>query len=257
MCRNLIRLVLLVSAFISFAAQAHHTALPEGMSEVKATWLWGYYTIPGNITLDGSPYWYSYAHTDVNKINNPAWTEVAAKQIKHGMKAPAVLLLHGCSGLARGPAPRRLLLMKWGYAIFEPDSFARPGRTCNQRTLFKRTEELDYALKIMRTLPWVDPDRIVLMGISQGGAAVAAWGQPGFAAHIIVANNCTGLHSKAPAGTPVLAVIGEKDDYTPGSSCKIDRKVGGSKSIVIPGAGHALDFPENAVEAFLTAVESM
>ncbi len=253
---KLISLVLLGLTFVSFPGQAHHTVLPEGMSEVEATWLWGYYTIPASITLDGSPYWYSYAHTDVNKINNPAWTEVAAGDLKPGAKAPAVLLLHGCSGLARGPAPRRLLLMKWGYAIFQPDSFARPGRTCNRTTLFKRMEELDYALKMIRGLPWVDQDRVILMGISQGGAAVATWGQPGFAAHIILEHDCGGRKSKAPEGTPVLAVIGEKDDYTPGSNCKIDPKAGGSKSIVIPDAGHVLDFPEKAVEAFLAVLES-
>ncbi len=47
------------------------------------------------------------------------------------------------------------------------------------------------------------------MGISQGGAAVAAWGQPGFAAHIILSHDCGGRKPKAPEGTPVLAVIGE------------------------------------------------
>jgi len=145
--------------------------------------------------------------------------------------------------------------MKRGYAVFEPDSFARPGRTCNRRTLYKRTEELAYALRAMRQLPWVDSDRVVLMGISQGGQAVAEWNNPGFLSHIILSDNCDGRQPAAPENTPVLAVVGEKDPaYVASSSCKISRKFGGSESIVLAGAPHGIsELPETqlAIENFL------
>ncbi len=255
MFRNLIFIIMLAFGLTGAPVQAHHTALPADMSEVEATWLWGNYAIPAVIARDNSPYWYSYPHTDVNKIKNPAWTEVAAKHIKPGVKVPAVLLLHGCSGLARGPAQRRVFFLQHGYAIFEPDSFARPGRTCNQLTLSKRTEEIEYALRMMQSLPWVDHRHIILMGISQGGAAAAVWHKSGFSAHIIFASNCSGLRPKAPAGIPVLAVIGEKDKWTQG--CIVDQKVNGSKSMVLPGEGHDFEFPEKAMEAFITTLEAM
>ena len=233
---------------VSVPVFAHHTALPEGMSEAEAAWLWGHHTVPATITHDGSPYWYSYAHTDVTKISNPAWTDVAARHIKPDAKAPAVLVMHGCSGLIRNPTAYRVFFMERGYAVFEPDSFARPGHTCGSG-FWKRVEDLGYAYKMIRDLPWVDDKRIILMGISQGGAAVAKWTQPGFAAHIILANNCGGGQPHAPAGIPVLAVVGEKDEYYAGSSCKVSRQTKGSRAIVIPGAPHGIINYEETTQA--------
>ena len=56
-----------------------HASLPEGVTPEMATWLWGFHTIPGSITKDGSPYVYAYPHTDANRINNPPWTTVAGR----------------------------------------------------------------------------------------------------------------------------------------------------------------------------------
>ena len=211
--------------------------------------------MPASITRDGTPYWYGYAHTDVDKINDPTWTDVAETHITPGAKAPAVLIMHGCGGIIRSPVAYRVLFMKRGYAVFEPDAYARPGHTCDfDNSLDKRTDELSYAYERIRNLPWVDPDRIVLMGLSEGGRTVAFWDKPGFAAHIITMANCDGGPPHAPAGTPVLAIAGEKDEYFAGTSCKISRTTPGSKSIVIPGAPHGIiDYPETAqaIEVFL------
>jgi dienelactone hydrolase len=240
-----VHLMTLLILVFSQVGQAHHTALPEGMSKEQAAWLWGYHTIPASITLDGSPYWYGYNHTDVNKIDNPAWSQVAKGHIKSGAKAPAVLMMHGCSGIIRSPAAYRVFLMELGFAVIEPDSFARPGHTCKYGALDARTADLDHAYKMLRQLPWVDQNRIVLMGISQGGAAVARWDQPGFAAHIILANNCDGGKPRAPEGIPVVAVVGEEDEHSKGSSCDVKRKIKGSQSVVIPNAPHGIiDYPE-------------
>ncbi|MBT8435372.1 MAG: hypothetical protein KJN95_11935 [Gammaproteobacteria bacterium] len=249
------RLIALALLGLCQAGQADHTPLPSGMSEAEAAWLWGYYTIPASITRDSSPYWYHYAHTtDVNKINNPAWTQVAAGHIKSGARSPAVLVLHGCSGLMPSPNAYRVFFVERGFAVIEPNSFARPGHACNSSPLKDRVEDLGYAFEKIRALPWVDPDRIVLLGISQGGRAVADWDKPGFAAHIILANNCGGGQLRAPAGIPVLAVVGEKDEYYHGSSCRVNRTDKGSGSIVIPNAPHGIighAETEQAMEALL------
>jgi dienelactone hydrolase len=144
--------------------------------------------------------------------------------------------------------------MERGYAVIEPDSFARPGHSCNDSPLKERTEDLAYAYEKIRKLSWVDQDRIVLMGISQGGRTVARWQKPGFATHIILANDCDGKRPQAPAGTPILAVVGEKDEYYNGSSCQVSRQIKGSRSIVIPDAPHGItDYPETeqAIEELL------
>ena len=75
------------------------------------------HTIPASIIKDGSPYWYAYLHTDAGRITNPLWTEVTARHIKAGAKAPAVLYLHGCSDLIRGGLGYRLMLMNEGYVV--------------------------------------------------------------------------------------------------------------------------------------------
>ena len=221
-----------------------HTSLPEGVTPEMATWLWGYHTIPPTITEDGSPYLYAYPHTDAGRINDPPWTEVAERHIKVGARAPAVLYLHGCSGLNRGGLGYRLMLISAGFAIFEPDAYARPGHTCEVSSSKQRRAEIVYALSQIRQLSWIDQDRIILMGNSQGGRTVARWDEPGFAAHVILASNCgsfrknTAAAPRAPATVPVLAVVGAKDNYFLGSSCKVSRRIKGSKSILIPDADH-------------------
>ncbi|MFT5111049.1 MAG: dienelactone hydrolase [Parasphingorhabdus sp.] len=242
---------LLLTMLIVNTAIAHHVPLPETMSKAQAAWLWGFYTVPASITKDSSPYWYSYEHTDVNKINSPAWIAVAQKHIKKNAKVPAALVMHGCSGLIRSPTAYRVLLMQNGYAVFEPDSFARPGHTCNFETLYRRTEDLAYAYEQISKLPWVDSDRIVLLGISQGGRAVAKWNQPGFAAHIILDNNCSRGIPKAPTNTPVLSIVGSKDERLQGSSCDVSQHAEGSKSIVIEGAPHGISDYEETEQAIV------
>ena len=240
---------------------SYHVELPAGMSPAKATWLWGHHSIPGEITRSGTPYWYVYPHTDVNKITNPVWSEVAQKHIKPGAKAPAVLVLHGCSGMSYGTTEYRRFFIESSYAVFEPDSFARPGRKpCKGDALQKRIQEIGYALLEIRKLRWVQQNQIYLMGISEGGAAVASWIKLGFAGHIILSNNCEdqkGLMPAAPDNTPVLAVIGESDAFPDGTGCVIKRQVAGSSSVVIKGAGHGIsDYPQTgkAIAEFLKIV---
>lgn len=243
-------IAILMVSLTGQAAHGDHARLPDGVTPLMATWLWGHYIIPEAITKDGAPYVYVYPHTDPSRIIDPPWTEVAARHIKVGTKAPAVLFLHGCHGLIRGGLGYRKLLMSVGYAIFEPDAFARPGHSCSTSTLGRRRQELAYALSQIRKLPWVDHDRIILMGESEGGITVAEWEKPGFAAHAILASNCdwhnnTQSSPHAPEGVPVLAVVGAKDEFFEGSSCHVSRRVGGSQSITIPGAGHdILEHPE-------------
>ena len=92
---------------------------------------------------------------------------------------PAVIYLHGCSGIGPEDEAARVLLMEWGYAVFQPNSFARTGRRANcsaadQITALApeahrfRQEELRNSLAQVRALDWIDPSRIFVMGFSEG-----------------------------------------------------------------------------------------
>lgn len=194
---------------IGESTRADHEPLPEGVTPVAATWLWGHHSIPDTITRDGSLYWYAYPHADPNLIVNPPWTEVAATHVRADTKAPAVVYLHGRSGMIRGSVDYRLILLQEGFAVFEPDAYARPGHSYDNSTLKKRTEELAYAIDQIRELPWVDQDRIVLMGFSEGGRAVKSWSEPGFATRIILVSPRGG-----PDGVPVSVLDGDRKGYT-------------------------------------------
>ena len=233
------------------AANADHADLPRGVTPAMASWLWGYHAVPETITRDGAPYLYVYPHTDAARIIDPPWTEVAAKHVKAGVKAPAVLFLHGCSGIIRGNVGYRILLMTEGYAVFEPDTYARPGHSCDTSSIATRLEDAAHALSQIRALPWIDQDRIVLMGLSEGGRTVRAWKEPGFAAHVIIS---APADARAPAGVPVLAIAGDEDDYANPQSYRENGRAGASKSILIAGAGHdILALPETmiAIKDFL------
>jgi dienelactone hydrolase len=233
------------------AARADHAALPQGVTPVMATWLWGYHVIPGSITTDGSPYLYAYPHTDAARIVDPRWMEAAATQVRPGAKAPAALFLHGCSGIIRGGTGYRILLMMEGYAVFEPDSYARPGHSCDTSSIARRREDAAHALDQIRALPWIDQDRIVLLGLSEGGRTVRDWDETGFAAHVIIS---APADARAPAGVPVLAIAGDRDSYANPQSYKTNSNNGDSKSILIAGEGHdILGLPEtrDAIRTFL------
>lgn len=224
------------------------------VSPVEATWLYGRHTLPAKAR--DSFFW----KTIQQSPGETEWTQVARAQIKPGHKTPVVLYLHGCTGWSKQDDIYRDLLVKEDYAVFMPDSFQRPGRQqCGKQgpleeRVAMRTEEVEYALGKIRELPWVDQDHVILMGYSEGGNTTDNWSRPGFAAHIIIGSACTlvGGEPAAPADVPVLAIVGEKDHYRPGQSCRIDRTIGGSRSIVIPGGAHWVGDHAQTLDAIKT-----
>src|SRR4051794_28768784 len=99
---------------------------------------------------------------------------------------PAVVLMHGCSGL-HNPKGRIIPLYRgWmralfaaGFDVLTVDSAASRGfgQTCTpgpQRiTMYRdRPKDAFAALQYLQAQPQVKPDRIALMGWSQGGAIV-------------------------------------------------------------------------------------
>jgi len=248
--------ITLISFLSIFIASCE--SLPAGVSPVQATWLYGQISLPSSVTDSGKSKSFSPSYSD------KPWPISAEKFIKPGMKIPLAIHMHGCGGIGENDEAReyRDLMLSLGYAVFMPDSFQRPGRErlCGQGGMHERidmrTNEVAYALKQIRKLNWVDQDRLVLMGFSEGGNATDNWYTRDFAGLIVLGSACThsGGSPSAPAEVPVLAIVGESDDYRPGMSCTIKRKIKGSRSIVIPNADHWIatdSVTQNAIKQFL------
>ena len=190
---------------------------------------------------------------------------------------PAIVILHDCSGL--GPrssgSPKRWAdeFVAKGYVAILPDSFAprgHPDGICTvppaQRnagvTPVHRANDAYAALAYLRTLPYVDGNRVAVMGGSHGGASTLATmvapqaKDRGFLAAAALYPACAmgmgGWHADlsgdyAPAA-PVQILIGELDDWTPAENCRrladIAQKAGHPVTIkVYPGAHHSFDSP--------------
>lgn len=255
---KLIVIVLSLSTLFSITACQTAQILPDGVTPVQATWLYGRYIIPSTFTKTGS------VQTIQQTLGQSDWTLSASQVIKPNSKVPITLYLHGCKGIHQQAKIYSQLLISEGYAVFMPDSFQRPGREqCRaQGTLTERvalrTQEVAYALKQIRKLTWVDQKRVLLMGFSEGGNTADSWSRPGFAGVMIMSSACTlvGGIPATPADTPVLAVVGANDDYRPGLSCNINRNDGVSRSIVIPGAGHKIAHYQETKQAIRTFLRS-
>ena len=191
---------------------------------------------------------------------------------------PAVVLMHDCSGLGPrgGRSPRRWArkLVEWGYAVALPDSFSTrgfPEGVCTAASpdrnavgpMFRVRDAYD-ALRHLRTLPFVDGQRVGVMGGSHGGATTLATlsegpadtpamgqaKQQGFRAGIALYPGCSigrpRFDTRYKAVAPLLILAGELDDWTPAEPCRrlapAAAKEGAPVRIkVYPGAHHAFD----------------
>jgi dienelactone hydrolase len=173
---------------------------------------------------------------------------------------PAVVLLHGCSGLDETNKRDNAWinrLVKWGYASFQVDSF-RPrdiSTICNNWNLIigmigKRTQDAYEAKSYLAKLPFVDSNRIAVMGWSHGGTTIlntitrsVADNRP-FNAAVAFYPFC--YESLSQLKSPVQILIGEKDDWCPADYCTNFMPSGNTDHEAIlkiyPGAYHDFDY---------------
>ena len=144
-------------------------------------------------------------------------------------RLPTIVYMHGCAGINYVAAETAEFLRASGYAVIVPDSFARRDKpvSCDPLTLKAglhravlgwRQAEARYAVEQARALPWVEPARLFLMGLSEGGVTVATVSDIGVRARIIEGWTChagwpeyQGLAARA--GEPVLALLGADDPW--------------------------------------------
>ena len=185
--------------------------------------------------------------------------------------APAVVMLHGCSGMwARNGEPTRSYerwaehLRKLGFAALLLDSFGPRGEReiCTQaeRRIHpdrERVEDAYAALRWLAARPGIDPDSIHLLGWSNGAMTVlhamnedapgrGALG-PRFRSAMALYPGCNALtRTQWRPTAPLLIQAGGADDWTPARYCESlalrARDSGAQVEIdVYEGAHHGFD----------------
>jgi dienelactone hydrolase len=174
---------------------------------------------------------------------------------------PAVVFLHGCLGATE--AGLRLIgerTVSWGYVYLGIDSFGPRGiRQQFQEglgaTIAERARDAYGALDYLARLPFVDPNRIALMGASQRAIvtlfAIERNDGPElsdrhFKAAIAEYPCCLRGGGSVALLVPTLVLVGELDDWTPARFCRdmVERLAPNSapvKLVIYPGAYHAFN----------------
>lgn len=203
-----------------------------------------------------------------------------AAPARRGERRPAVVLMHGCSGMFtpsdRLPARNRDWAERFagrGFVALNVDSFTPRGiRTVCEIKVSERPAQ-PWETRVAdayAALDWlvrradVDPKNMLAVGWSHGGSTVMgivrpeALGRrangPRFRAAIAFYPGCVQpLRAKGYQATmPVLILQGELDDWSPAEPCiELTKKLENSRFppaiIVYPGAHHGFDSPGGKV----------
>jgi dienelactone hydrolase len=179
------------------------------------------------------------------------------------VKGPAMVVVHGSSGVLKNGWAWAKRLNDMGTATFVIDNFTGRGvkETATDQSRLSPAADAAGALAALRLLathPQIDPKRIGVIGFSRGGsAAINTALEPirlsvidndlRFAAHVAFYPGCAVPYVSARLdGSPILMLLGGKDDYTPASNCLAYadqlRALGASVRVVVyPDANHAFD----------------
>jgi dienelactone hydrolase len=176
---------------------------------------------------------------------------------------PAVVMMHGCGGVGSNQHDWGRRLQVWGYVALTVDSFGPRGKTnvCDDvlgvDARFARMPDAFAAKAFLGSQPFVDVERIALMGWSHGGAAtlfavddiyLAGVKSTPFTAAIAFYPPCFALMQRVNA--PLLILIGEDDDWTGASACRNmlrsteqwERRAAANITLkVYPGGHHGFD----------------
>jgi dienelactone hydrolase len=165
---------------------------------------------------------------------------------------PAVVLLHGCLVIDQHYDVWAKRLGSWGYVALQIDSFGPGGKLSICGPPSRRAQDLCDARSYLLSLPYVNRERIGLMGWSQGAASalasfcsrLSAQKQKNpFRAAVAFYPYC--YKPLVEMKLPLLVLVGDRDDYCPSTlwreriplrEARDDRIVK-----VYPGAYHCFD----------------
>jgi dienelactone hydrolase len=182
---------------------------------------------------------------------------------------PAVIGMHGCGGLfdsdrktlARNRMDWAQRFLNAGYVILFPDSYQPRGfrSVCEIKPaeqparLRDHVGDLAGAIAWLSAQPFVDKERIALIGWGMGGSAVLRILDPQFPLHqrvdlkaaIAFYPRCEPLE-RGPGYLPRLAptiLMGAADEWVSPAACKALATRWGSPIVLYPGAYHNFDVP--------------
>jgi dienelactone hydrolase len=197
--------------------------------------------------------------------------------LRQPSKYPVLVYMHGCAGLNDDSREWARTIKNFGFIVVQPDSFAIPGRRSNcdpnaqRRQIidgfdsFKlRNQELRYARDELLRLPWLDKNKIYLMGHSEGGMTVSRTPVEGFKAVISSGFWCHRRLEIKHGGAPFLFLNWENDPWfrdvpdkrNPQICQQLSEKRASTEQVLLVGQGHATsqsDSAKMAVEKFLKA----
>jgi dienelactone hydrolase len=222
-------------------------APPPSKAHVAPAWQEGYVYLPGKGGLQGE------------KLKRTKVKEAFAKLSTSGKKLPAVLYMHGCTGVGESGRKDGVFLSSQGYIVFMPRSLARDrAASCDPKikksglipeAAAYRQQEIAYSLEQIRELPFIDQNKLTLMGHSEGCGAVLR--HKGDAFKLYIASGCTCLRKpiRVPKDKPLLTYRSERDPWSKArdNNCEpfMAGRPEGSRSLLIPGDAHWLgDNPE-------------
>ncbi len=182
-----------------------------------------------------------------------------------------VVYMHGCAGIHK---PDMEQIAKAGFVAIGLRSNARPDwkSDCdpktkqvgmNPRASSNRQQELRYAFDNLPKVPGIKMNKVVLMGHSEGGKAVANYPGTEERAAIITGWGCRTKDSyfngtRIPTGVPVFNVVTQKDDwlfFNNGGNCADVLRNHRIKEVLYPeGTEHWVNdkyWPQ--IEAFIRA----
>ena len=182
---------------------------------------------------------------------------------------PAVVLMHGCRGIVKAYDDWADRLASWGYVALEVDSLGPRGLVDICATIFQvrfqiRAQDAYDAKSYLSRLPFVDRNRIGLMGWSHGGlATLASVSRSNYATSAaFVTTNLEPPKQWVPfraavafypfcigqlddSNAPLLILIGELDTWCPAVLCQMKMPSGKTANEVIlkiyPGNYHGFD----------------
>jgi dienelactone hydrolase len=154
-----------------------------------------------------------------------------AKATLAGRRYPTIVYMHGCSGVdIASTLTAREFLLKGGFVVVMPNSFARRHKpvSCilaqhkgglHRSVIFWRQDEARNAIREARRLPFVDPNNVFLVGLSEGAITTATTvdNEP-VNARIVEGWTCHAGYPEywglpAPPSEPVLAMSVEDDPW--------------------------------------------
>ncbi len=252
---------LVASLVVLLAACASSPPTPDSMGDLQLTWYNASAAFPPDSGLGAGTMRLSDAGL--------------AQQLAEARKMPVVIYLHGCTGLEANDLKLMRKIARAGIAVVAPDSMARRYRPlqCSSRdksggyNLFVfdfRQAEINYAIQKLYEDGWADTENLFLVGVSEGGLAVAHYRGDMIRARVITQWTCHGSTLvrgiNAPEETPILSVVRGDDPWYNGKGSEQAGDCGrfygnrpGSESIVLRnGSKHIVIKDDDVVARIVT-----